>query len=102
MGSLGAEQEQVCTPKIVDAHAHYGTVSDTPFMSASFEKVLEVSRDAGIEASVFLGKVESAVDPDEPNRQRSNRNIDLILGISEQDRENILFRNAERFFGMEL
>jgi len=75
--------------KIIDAHAHYGTVSDTPFMSASFEKVLEVSRDAGIDASVFLGKVESAVDPDEPNRQRSNRNIDLILRINEEVLERV-------------
>ena len=69
--------------KVADAHAHYGTVTDTPFMSASFEKVLEVSRKAGITASVFLGAVESAIDP-ALGGERSNKNIDLIMRTNEE------------------
>jgi len=69
--------------KIIDIHAHYGTVSDTPFMSASFEKVLDVSRQAGITASVFLGRVESAVDP-ELGGDRRNEDIELIQKINDE------------------
>ncbi|MDP7620065.1 MAG: amidohydrolase family protein [Dehalococcoidia bacterium] len=69
--------------KIVDTHSHYGTVSDTPFMSASFEEVVEVSRKAGITANVFLGRVESAVDPSRGG-ERKNLDIDLIMRINEE------------------
>ena len=60
--------------KISDAHTHYGKhrKHDMPFMSATFEEVLQVI------AAIQCAK------------------------ISRKDKENIFYRNAERFYGIKL
>ena len=74
--------------KIIDAHTHYGKLYDMPFMNATFEEVLEVEREAGVTANIFLGRNEAFADPNERDGRR-NLNIDMILKINEEVLKNV-------------